>query len=100
ADKTVAIVVYAPAATIDEYSGARDEISDFVATQMREHMGNTRIVAPRDVIYWQNDTLTWQNLSAKDIGRHFKVDRVLFIEVLDYSMRRPMGVSNLEGRLR
>jgi hypothetical protein len=52
------------------------------------------------VIYWQNDTLNWQSLSAKDIGRHFKVDRVLFIEVLDYSMRRPTGVSNLQGRLR
>src|SRR5438128_75656 len=100
ADKSVAIVVYAPAATMDEYPGAREEISDFVATQMREHMGSTRLMAPRDVIYWQNDTLNWQNLSAKDVGQHFKVDRVLFIEVLDYSMRRPTGVSNLQGRLR
>ena len=99
-DKTAAIVVYAPAATLDEYSGAREEISTFVATQMREHMAATRLLAPRDVIYWQDETLNWQNLSARDVGRHFGVDRVLFIEVLDYSMRRPMGVSNLQGRLR
>jgi hypothetical protein len=100
ADKTAAIVVYAPTAILDDYPGAREEISNFVSTQMRQHMATTQLVAPRDVIYWQDDTLNWKNLSARDIGRHFGVDRVLFIEVLDYSMRRPVGVSNLQGRLR
>lgn len=100
ANKSVAIVVYAPSATIDEYSGAREEISNFVATQMREHLSTTLLLPARDVMYWQNDTLNWPNLSARDIGRHFGVDRVLFIEVLDYSTRRPVGVSNLQGRLR
>ncbi len=100
ADASVAIVVYAPLATLNEYPGAREEISTFVVTQMRGHMPTTRIVDPLDVINWQATKLNWANLSARDLGRHFNVDRVLAIEVLDYSTRRPIGVSNLQGRLR
>jgi hypothetical protein len=99
-DKSVAVVIFAPAVIIDQYPGAREEIADFVTTKMREQMASTRLVLPREIIYWQNDTLNWTNLPPRDIGRHFGVDRVLFIEVLDYSMRRPVGVSNLQGRLR
>jgi hypothetical protein len=99
-DKSVAIVVYAPSAVINEYSGAREEISSFVATQMRGHMPTTRLLDPTDMIDWQNSKLNWASLSARDIGRHFGVDRVLAIEVLDYSTKRPIGVSNLQGRLR
>ena len=100
ADKSVAIVVYAPSAVINEYTGAREEISTFVATEMRGHMPTTRLLDPRDVIDWQDSTMNWGNLSARDIGRHFGVDRVLTIEVLDYSTKRPAGVSNYQGRLR
>jgi hypothetical protein len=99
-DKSVAIVVWAPLATLDEYPGAPEEISTFVATQMRGHMPTTRPVDPQQIIRWQADTLNWQNLPAADIGRHFQADRVLVIDVLDYSTRRPLGVSNLQGRLR
>jgi hypothetical protein len=100
ADKSVAIVVWTPLATLEEYSGAREEISAFVATRMRGHMPTTRLLDPQEVIRWQGDTLNWENLPAAEIGRHFKVDRVLVIQVLDYSTRRPLGVSNLQGRLR
>ena len=99
ADQSTAIVVWAPPATLDEYP-AREEIATFVATQMRGHMPTTRLVDPQDVVRWQDDTLNWGNLSAGEIGRHFKVERVLMIQVLDYSTRRPLGVSNLQGRLR
>src|SRR6185369_2499082 len=55
---------------------------------------------PEDMINWQNSKLNWSNLSPREIGRHFNVDRLVAIEVLDYSTRRPIGVSNLQGRLR
>jgi hypothetical protein len=99
-DKSVAIVVYTPSAVINEYSGAREEISAFVATQMRGHMPTTRLLDPVDVINWQDGKMNWASLSPRDIGRHFGVDRVLTIEVLDYSTKRPLVVSNLQGRLR
>jgi hypothetical protein len=100
ADQSVAIVVWAPPATLEEYPGAREEISAFVAGQMRGHLPTTQLVDPQAVVRWQEETLNWENLPAADIGGHFKVNRVLVIQVLDYSTRRPLGVSNLQGRLR
>ena len=100
ADTSVAIVVWAPLATLDEYAGAREEISASVAAQMRGHLPTTRLVEPKEIIRWQGETLNWESLPAGDIGRHFKVDRVVLIQVLDYSTKRPLGVSNLQGRLR
>ncbi len=100
ADKTVAIVVYVPTATIDEYPGAREEICSFVTTQMREHMPTTRIIDPRDILDWQDKTLNWRNLSGEEIGRHFAADRVLCIQVLNYSTRKVIGLSEMQGRLR
>lgn len=100
AGNSVAIVVYAPQATLNEYTATREEICAFVVNQMRQHMPTTRILDPDDLITWQNSTLNWANLSARDIGRHFNVDRVIAIQVLDYSTKRPLGVSNFQGRLR
>jgi len=100
ADKSVAIIVYAPQATLNEYSATREEISAFVSTQMRGHMPTTRILDPQDMIDWQNSKLNWANLSPREVGRHFNVDRVMAIEILDYSTKRSLGVSNYQGRLR
>jgi hypothetical protein len=100
ADKSVAIVVYTMPATIDEFAGSREEISAFVANQMRQHLPTTRLLNPRDVIEWQNGTINWYGLSETDVGKHFSVDRVLSIHVLDYSTRRLIGYSDLQGHLR
>ena len=67
---------------------------------MRQHLPTTRLLNPRDVIAWQNNTINWYALPEKDIGRHFSVDRVLYIEVTDYSTRRTIGYSDLQGHLR
>ena len=99
ADKSLAIVVYAQPATINEYPDARKEISTFIAAQMREHLPNTRLLSPQDVIDWQDDTLNWYALTEKEIGRHFGVDRVLFVEVNEYGTHKVIGFSNMQGRL-
>jgi hypothetical protein len=100
ADKSVAIVIYAQPATTDEYAGVREEISAFIANQLRQHLPTTRILDPQEVITWQNSTINWFGLSERDIGRHFSVDRVLTVRVLDYSTKRILRYSDLQGRLR
>jgi hypothetical protein len=100
AGKSVAIVVFAPPATLNEYPGTREEVSTFVATQMRGNMPTTALVDPRSVVSWQDSTLNWANLPPAEIGKHFRVDRVMVIQVLDYSTKRPIGFSEMQGRLR
>ncbi len=100
ADKSVAIVIYVQPATINEFAGAREEISDFVTKELRVNVPTVKIINSRDVIGWENDTINWEGLSERDIGRHFSVDRVLYIEVLDYATRRTLGYSDIQGHLR
>jgi len=100
ADKSVAIVVYVEPATLNEFPDAREEVSAHIARQMRENMPTTRLLDPKDVIHWQDETINWVGLSEKDIGKHFGVDRVLMVEVLDYSTRMKDGYSDLQGNIR
>jgi hypothetical protein len=102
--KRTAIIVYAPRATIDEYPAAREEIAGFVATKMRANLPATAptnvVISPQAVIEWQDSTFNWQSLSPEDIGRHFGAERVLTIQILDYSTRKTLGHSDMQGRLR
>ena len=100
AGKSVAIVIYTQQATIDEFSGAREEISNFLVRQFQLHAPSVRLLAPADVIKWQNNTLNWYGMPERDIGKHFSVDRVLYVEVLDYASRRSSGYADLQGHLK
>lgn len=98
--KKVAIVVYTMPATVNEFSGSREEITDFIANEMRLHLPTTNVLDRRAVIRWQDNTINWYGLSETDIGKHFGVDRVLSVQILDYSTRKLIGYSDLQGRLR
>ena len=100
ADKSVAIVIYSDQATTNEFPAAREEISAFVSARFREHLPTARLVDYHDVMNWQDDTLNWFALPEKDIGKHFSVDRVLYIELLDYSVSMSRGYGDLQGHLR
>lgn len=100
ADKSVAIVIYTDQATTNEFPAAREELSSFIAAQLREHVPTAKLLDPREVINWQDDTLNWFGLSEKEIGKHFSVDRVLYIELLDYSVSENRGFGDLQGHLR
>lgn len=100
ADKKVAIVVFTMPATIDEFAGTREEISAFVLNQMQQHLPKTSVLDPKQVIEWQNGTMNWFGLSEMDIGKHFQVDRVLSIQVVDYSLHKSIGYSDMQGHIR
>ncbi|HUO10389.1 MAG TPA: hypothetical protein VM008_18935 [Phycisphaerae bacterium] len=100
ADKSVAIVIYADQATTNEFPAAREELSAFISTKFRENLSTTKLLDYHEVMNWQDDTINWFGLTEKQIGKHFGVDRVLYIEVLDYSVHQKGGVGDLQGHLR
>jgi hypothetical protein len=100
ADKSIAIVVYTDQATTNEFPAAREEISSFIAAQIHENLPTARMLDYHEVMNWQDDTLNWFGLTEKEIGQHFSVDRVLYIELLDYSVSPNRGYGDLQGHLR
>lgn len=99
-NKSVAIVIYAAQANTDEFPGARQEISEFIANQMRLHLPTTRLLNYKEVINWQDETRNWFGLSEKDVGRHFSVDRVVFIELITYEARADKSYGDMQGHMR
>ncbi len=98
-DKSVAIVTDVDPATAMEYVSARAEIGAFVTAHFQQFMPKVKLLRYQDVIRWQDDTLQWQGLREKDIGKHFSVDRVLYIELLDYRTREPGATNLMRGRI-
>jgi hypothetical protein len=121
--KSLAIVVLVPTPTVDEFPRAQFEISSFLINEFAQHISRSPLDFPatqpasgaagggaggvsfpimnaQDIINWQSDTLNWQSLSEKEIGKKFGVDRVLFIHVLDYSTHKTLTPGNLQGHLR
>lgn len=99
-DKSLVIVVYADPATTFEYPAAREEISAFVTGKFQKTLPSVKLVDYKDIIRWQDDTFNWQGLPEKDWGRHFSTQRVLYIELLEYSTREPGSQDLLRGRIR
>ncbi|HVS71662.1 MAG TPA: hypothetical protein VHQ47_10450 [Phycisphaerae bacterium] len=100
ANQSVAIVVYADQASTDEFPNSREEIANFLTAAFHSKMPSVRLLDPREVMNWQDDTLNWNALEEKDIGKHFSTDRVLYIELLDYSTRANQGFGDLQGHIR
>lgn len=100
ADKSVAMVIYADQASTDEFPDSRTEISNFLAAAFRTKLPSARLLDHREVSAWQDDTLNWNALPEKDIGKHFSTDRVLYIELLDYSTRANASFGDLQGHIK
>lgn len=100
ADQSVAVVIYADQASTDEFPHARTEISNFLGAAFRTKMPTVRLLDFREVTAWQDDTLNWNALPEKDIGKHFSTDRVLYIELLDYSTRATNSFGDLQGHIK
>jgi hypothetical protein len=99
-NKSLGIVIYAPSATLHEYTGTREELTYFITAQMQLHLPTTHLLARDEVITWQNEHLNWTAITPRDIGRHFSVERVLYVELLDYSTRKVIERGNMQGHIR
>ncbi len=91
--KSVALVLYADQATTNEYPAAREELAAFISSKLREKIPTCKLLDYREVTIWQDDTMNWFGLTEKQIGKHFAVDRVLYIELLGLHRRHQKGPS-------
>lgn len=96
---SVAIVVYEDQSTSFMYPQVRQEVSSFIANEIASKIHSIHLLDYHDVMTWQEQTPGWQALPIKDIGRHFGVDRVLYLELLHYRTHAPGAQHLLQGRI-
>jgi len=102
AHSKVAVVVWTDQSTLFDYPYARLELATFVGDKLYGEMAqrslDTEVVDPRDV----DDYLQQVPDAAIDpvqVGRHFDVDYVIYIEVLEYQTRDPQQPQLLRGKI-
>jgi hypothetical protein len=97
--QSVAIVVYEDAATLFSYPQAQQEVSAFVAASLAKHLPKAKILDYHLVLNYQNANPNWDVLPIKTIGKHFSVSRVLYIELLDYTVHSQKTDYVLQGHI-
>jgi hypothetical protein len=88
-DKTVAVVVQADMATLYEYPGVVANIAGGVAHRLGRDVPGAQVLHPHFVLNWQQRTPQWNVLPYGEIAEQLNVDRVVFIDVIEYRLNPP-----------
>ncbi|HTV47553.1 MAG TPA: hypothetical protein VMG59_03825 [Phycisphaerae bacterium] len=96
---SVAILVYADDSITFMYPQAREEISGFIADQFQKNMPSVRLLDYQQVIAYQDQTPGWESLPIKSVGDHFSVDRVLYLELVNYTTHAAGATDLLQGHI-
>lgn len=93
-DKTVAVVCFAPRELLAEFPGIDKELAAHVSYQLAEH--KIAIVKPDYVRAWVESHPKWE--LAEEIGREFKADYVIEIEIATFSLFEGTSTTLYRGR--
>lgn len=96
---TVAIVVYCDESTQYENHEVRMTLGTTIAHQLRSHVKKIKVVDPGIVSRFQDENLHWGSLPKWEMAEKLDADYVLFIALIQYSMRVPGQVSAFQGRI-
>ncbi len=97
--KKVCIVVWADNYTLLEYPFVQLEISEYVRRALEQHVQRVRFVSNRTVVDYQRSDPDWQHKHPAVIGARFHADRVLLIELTQYTTREPESTFLYRGRI-
>lgn len=88
-NRTVAVVVQTDYATMFEHPGLVSTVTGGVTAWIGRHVPNAQVLSPDLVLEWQYRTPQWNALPLGDLPRQLTVDRVVFIDVLEYRLNPP-----------
>lgn len=100
--KRVAVLVWVDPATLFDYPHARYEVasylSDKLSYEMEQRKLGTELVDTRDVEDFLERDLD-ARIDPDLVGKHFKADYVIYVEVLSFQIRDPNVPQYLQGRI-
>lgn len=101
-NRKVAVLVWTDAATLFDYPHARFELATYIADKLQAEMSQrnlgTELVDPRDV-----EDFIQRNPDAQvdplAVGKKFKTDYVIYLEILTFQVRDPDEPQFLRGKI-
>ena len=94
----VAVVIDTDLAIHYEHPGISTLIAEAVAGRIAKNVPNVSVIRPGSVARWQFDTPQWTAMPSSEIATSLGVDRVVFIDLQNYSLTPPGNHWLWEGR--
>lgn len=97
--KKLAIAVWAEMDTRFEYPFVQLEIAEHVRAALEACLKGTTFVPARQIVEYQKRNPEWERGSPGALAVRFKADRLLLVELSQYSTREPDSPHLLRGRI-
>lgn len=97
--KKVLILVWADPETLFEYSRVQLELSEHVAASMKPNIPGVTFAPNRSVTDFQHAEPNWDRTDPAELGTRFGAQRVLMIELTQYTTREPDSPHLYRGRI-
>ncbi len=98
-DKSICVVVWADMDTMFSYPHVQLELSEHVARAMQTHQASLKLTPSRGVVDYQRREPDWDKQRPGRIGERFGAERVVMIELTEYSTRDADSPHLYRGRI-
>ena len=88
-NKTVAVIVQADMATLYEFPETAANIAGGVSRRMQRDVPGVQVLNPTIVLNWQYRTPQWNVLPYGELAHQLNVERVVFIDLLEFRLNPP-----------
>lgn len=92
-----AIVIVAGPGVDFEYPYARHSLALWIANRLQEHVKGIEFVSQDVVDRFQRENLDWYEIPVGELGREFQAQRILYVDLLTYTMLEEHSVNLLRG---
>lgn len=96
--KTAVLVMTTPAVDF-EHPYAQFELASVLAQALGQNVKNAQLVDPEEIDRFQREDLDWLSLPIDEIGRKFGAQRVVYVDVIQYTTAEENSVNLLRGRI-
>jgi len=97
--KKIAIVIATGPSTSFDYPQARTDITMAVIQTITKHVKNVQFVDQAELEKFQKEDLDWVALPMSDIARRFDAQRVLYLDLYQFTMYEPNSINLLRGSI-
>jgi len=96
-NQKVAVIVAVPDIMRSRYPSAQTLLCRSISKEIRENVPGVVVVDPDQLVAWQNRTPYWTALSYGELIDKINVDRVVLVDVGEYTMYEPGNQNVMQG---
>jgi len=98
-DKRIAVLVMTTPAVDFEHPYAQLELTNQLSLVLSRHVKDSQFVDPEEIDRFQREDLDWLRLPIHKIGQKFDAQRIVYLDIIQYTMSEENSVNLLRGRI-